>query len=385
MKTIYKINLLLLLAFTIINTACRREKKIVNISVPSVEINPANDNLMVWDSLVSEVEFIKLQSDKISSFGNLYKGYVSNGNIYIFDRRLKIFNVFDQDGKLVKSFKKGRGPNELNDMRDFSLKDGKIYILDYGKILCFAESNFNFISAWKIPNIKGMNPDNIAVFSKNNYLLWNSSPDLLDKSKEKYFYLYRIVNNKLKEEFLPFEFSSNSDVRFYKQPGTNDFLLRPLKWDYKVYKISENSITSYFEFDFKNKMIKDHEKLEELLLKRDNSFMRSEYFKYIENIYLYKNYIIFNCIGDKSYSYQGIINSDNFKILKFGRYNVRTPRLFFADTDYIYGYIEPYRLLENKDDKLVNIFTIKASDFLQDLKIEDNPVIVKFRLKNYEK
>jgi hypothetical protein len=149
--------------------------------------------------------------------------------------------------------------------------------------------------------------------------------------------------------------------------------------------LSEDSLRASFSIDFGNYAV-SAQKIEELRnSKQRNAYMESNYFKSISNVLETVDFLYFTCVGPESYTYEGLINKKT-KEVTFGRWDhAKTPRFFFSDGTYLYGYYEPFTWIEKRNNgkQLNTCFDLNLSG-LQNISIDDNLLLVKVLLKKDE-
>ncbi|MGV8096467.1 MAG: 6-bladed beta-propeller [Mangrovibacterium sp.] len=132
-------------------TSCigqKKEKKKSINSKPIVELNISNelfDENKDYSSLVGSIEVIKLETNVNSLIGDIRKIEFQNNKFYILDDS-QVLYLFNEIGNyLNKLDKRGKGPGEYLEMRDFFVdKDGSIKVLSYNTILKY-DSTLKFL------------------------------------------------------------------------------------------------------------------------------------------------------------------------------------------------------------------------------------------------
>lgn len=363
----------------LIMTACNSRQTKIKQEIPIVNIKPQSNDFFEWKSLTDSIECIKLETSENSFLGNISKSIVYHDKLYILDSRNNIFLAFNLHGEYVKKLKKGKGTGEILEVRDFCICDKLLYVLDYQRIHIFDTKTLEYIETFKIPSKKGLNSDDLAVLTHELYYLWNTDPDGYDLNENKFHYLYEIKRNKVNSSYMKFHFQTYTGNRFTTLPQSNGYLLRPPFWDNIIHRIDSNGIMPYFALDFGAKTPTKELYKKEYTKHENPSKLQLNFFKKISDIYVHNNYIYFNVVGNKGKLYQGIINSENWSILTFGKFQPGTPFVFFSDNEWVYASMNTSVALDAKYSQ--SVFSIAAKKQIKDIRIEDNPIIFRFKIK----
>lgn len=363
--------------------ACKPEKKYINAIDNPHDIfvieNIDKDKYFEWQPEIKIEKIIPLESTTNAFVGFLSKGEIINDSIFIEDNLNHLLKIYNSDGKFLSQVgANGKGPGEYHEMRDFNIIKDEIWCLDYRKMHCYDLKTGKFkysISIDLDPRL--LNPLSFLVMDSTNFYLWQSNPSSSNKNDPKYC-LLKYQNEKLVASYFKWDHRSVDETRFYK--GLNgSFIMKPIEGEYKIYKIDHDSLFLFFELDFKNKSLptdyfKNHPE------NKNNEYLKSEYYKSINNIFETENHIYFFCVGPGSYGYEGLIDKRN-KSVRFGKHNFNvSPRIFYSDDKFMYGYYESRSFVrETPPDKLRDYFE-KISAKLGQRNIEDNLVIVKFSI-----
>ncbi len=202
MKKISSITIILLI-IKLILCSCTTNKKettpntksnLINITMPQ----PIADSVP-WEDLIDSISFIRLETNKDCGISKIRKIIVHNHQFYIHDFNNHRILVFNKHGRYVgKLEKRGKGPHEYIELRDFCISDNSIYILTYRKILRFT---LNFVYKETL---------DIKIFDHNKDLF---SPLQLTKHND-YFYLWRGVFGVKKEDKEKFSLiKTTSDMK----------------------------------------------------------------------------------------------------------------------------------------------------------------------------
>jgi hypothetical protein len=377
-----KFSIILIVLLFVYSCTRKEEKVIIPKNLPTYHIKVDANSFFNWDKYINKVDIIPLETTNNSLVGFLNKGIVRDSNIFILDYKLHSLLNFDLSGNFLgKIGKRGQGPNEYLEIRDFTVSDSSIYILDYKEIHSYDIKTKKHKISWSIFHDKAFNPSNFIIISNDHYYLWASNPDIWDKDKKKHYRLKEIKNKKVKEEYFEYKYKSSDDPRFYLS-GDNCYI-KPIDGDYILYKLKEDSIFASFALDF-GKLALSAEEINRLRnSKEKNAYLKSNHYKSISNVYEIGKFIYFNCIGPESIMYEGLINTHTGQVV-VGKWDYKkSPRFFFSDGTYLYAYYEPFTLSEKIAEKeRINLCFNSAFDALKKIDISNNIVIVRYSLKN---
>jgi hypothetical protein len=378
-----------LLSIIAIIYSCNHEK---NMRIPSIagdfekyEVKNYDNHFFQWNEFIDKTEIIMLETNEHSLIGKLNGGIVNNNQIYIIDHKQQMLFCFDQTGKFIRKVgQRGRGPSEYLEIRDFCVTDDKIYILDFRKIHSFDKNSGKYIESWEFNTKNGFNPLKFFVFNKEHYFLWCSNPDVWDNKEGEYYRMREIKKGKKLSEYFKFEYRSSEDQRFYPC-SNNSAYLKPIDGEYVIYKLSEDSLYAHFAIDFDKRALSP-QKIEELRNSKErNAYFNSNYFKSISNILETNDFLYFSCVGPEADTYEGLINKKT-KEVSFGRWDyAKSPRFFFSDGTYLYGYYEPSTLIENRNNgNRLNTCFDSHFNLFQNISIDENLLLVKVLLNSHK-
>lgn len=117
--------------------------------VETITIDYENGPLVCFDSIVSDIKFIKLETKENNMIGNIYKMLITNDRIIIADKfNSKSVHLFDISGKHISKLSNlGNGPHEYLNITDIDITpSGLIAIKDnYKDILLYYNMNGDFV------------------------------------------------------------------------------------------------------------------------------------------------------------------------------------------------------------------------------------------------
>lgn len=386
MTIAYKLITVLIFIFLLVS--CRKNEtdsiaNVVSIDMDNVERESAKD----W---FESIELIPLATTDGSLIKEVFKIMKFNGNYYIYDGWQHAAFEFDSIGNFVNSTKplQGSGPNEFVSFLDFDIDkvNGNWHILDHvsSKIRIY-DKDMLPVNSYDVD--KDLLPlqyfkyikDNLYVFycpsmKKGDYVVKYYKADKKKVLKKE---LPTIIE---KADYLPnvlyspfYEF--NEQIFFTQKYSNND-----------LFKIDDKNLCleKYIQYDFGEHTfnVEDIERLE--------SENPNDYVNYMDNnskdkafifnkcesdlyhfISVYYKHCIYIIKHDKSTGKNKAIVNDYSKKGSLGR-----PMLL--DNDYYYCVVGPEYLNILVEDLLL---TEKAKIILSKLKEDDNPVIIKYKLK----
>jgi hypothetical protein len=368
----------LLIFFTFINlliiTGQATEKSHTTFVMDNLDVQ----NRFGWPPVTRVEKVIPLETNPNSILGTFTKGIVRENNILIYDSRNRFLKVFDEKGKyLFQVGTKGNGPGEYTDMRDFMLEGINIWCLDNKKINCFDLLTGRFKSSIKYET-KNFNPTGFLLFNPDNYYLWQSNP--YSSSKDPAFSLLEFKGGKQKNSFFKHDYFSVDGVRFLEGLN-NSYNLIPVSGECKIYKITQDSIYIAFEIDFKNKWIPKDKLIKQPDYTTGNQeYLKSPYFKNINNIFETEEYLYFTCVGPNAMGYEVLINKQTRKTSMGMLDYYYTPRIFYSDAKSFYGYYNSTSFTKERIESSKSEFFNTVAKKIGSVNLEDNFVIVKLSL-----
>lgn len=379
--------LLILLSLSIIG--CSKPKDETPLSITSkipydIKVTGTKENF-TWNEKIENTEIIPLSKVSASLLSSIDKGIVYKGMVYLLDIKSRRLITFDKKGNfkgLVGMV--GTAKGQYLEARDFTIENDIIYVLDYKKIHAYSIYNNNrYIKDidFTLDPKTGQNPSKFILFDEDNLLFWTSSPDVFHKDQGTYFRVQHYQNEKAEEAFFKYDHEIFDKDRFSKS-YTNEYYLIPPDGGYDIYQIKPNSINGFMKLDFGPDSLPQNYNKDGYDPKKFNDYLRNKYYKSINSfLKISENLFYFDCLGNAGYTYQGLVDIRNQKV-DFGALEIPySPRIFFSDKDFIYGYYNPSYLLNFMKDKTNNALfeTLKAK--LPGLKDDDNLVLVKFSIK----
>lgn len=383
MKNIYAVIIIVLL----VSCSDRiKEKNRIVTDEPLVEINISNELInkeIDYTNLIDSIEVIKLETNGNSLIGSIRKIEFHDDKFYV-STDTQILLIFGRNGNYInKLSKKGKGPGEYLEMRDFSVdKDGSIKILSFNTILTY-DLNLKYISQ-KTINVtshtgREINPIHFLPIGDFTFL-YTGSFALKNLLPGNDYALYCINSkNKIVGEYFPLlstetsghqNFYRSNDLINLTNTYGNDTIYQILD-DYVVPKVFVNFLDDRITA---NDMMDDRAVLYNTI--SDNGLCGN-----VMKVYENSNYLCFKFTKGR-YPKQSVYNKETQEIKVINIVNsLPFPKIItegLIDNSF-FTTIDPYVLLQETNGK-------NYSDFLNtfnltSMKETDNPIIVKFKFK----
>lgn len=377
--------ILIFLIILLLTLSCNQNKKSRNeiVEVPTIEISKKNiDDSNDHSEVINIIEVIKLETSEQSLIGEMSKILVRNEKFYIHDGTSNSILKFNAQGEFLgKLDKKGRGPGEYSELRDFDVdKNENIYILSYNKMLVFNPS-FEFVEQldFKVKTKKG-EPFPAVLFSlSDNYTFLYRGDFGMRKIDGQSPALCCIGNSKKAiSDYFPVVFKYPYNHQTFYRSGDNLYLTSTMSND-TIYKIENSLLKPYMFVDFGNKKLTEAYILNnrsDLSNKVENDKMLGGILRVYEN----EKYLCFRVHYGKL-EYQAIYNMSNgkIKVLNMTEDNLPFPYCSvmgligssFFSCVYSYNFVEGYRGSEKYSELL-------RANNITNIKDTDNPLIFKF-------
>ncbi|MCX6326526.1 MAG: 6-bladed beta-propeller [Bacteroidia bacterium] len=395
-----KIKLLIICLLFCFLFSCVNEKQNVNKinkdNRINIKIEGNINNLLQIDSIFSDIRTMPLETKEECLITDIVKVLFHQDKMFLQDKAQRLF-VFSTNGKFLYEIgKKGKGPGEFLELRDFDIdKDGNIYILDFREILKYTiEGKFSirFLLPFE-KNVIHCNPIQFALKSNGNFLLWGGSAGIKEKTAEDLFVMYEMNNKgKLINRYFPLTNQIEGNFSRFKQ-YKDIILIDPVFGSNVIYSISNEGIEERYYIDFGGKTL---------------TIPVPEGFKSLSD---FKSRIDKNCF----HSIRGFIESNDWIYFKFvfernicNCYFSKKLNKSFISKGWpsVSHRIAPSRILGNYSDTLIafidpniiieDINNCKKADFnslpvsekknierLKQIKNTDNPIMFICSLRNY--
>lgn len=370
------------------------DMEILEGEVPSIPVDPSNVSKMILlSSVVDSVSFLQLESCDKALIGGITKIIYKDNSIYISDRlKTKSIKKFSADGKYIGDIGKyGEAPGEYTEPTDFIIRDTLITVYDQfgcrlnyynlgGKYLYSKKVPFLFLRFYQFPNnefiFHSLDADNQHLSSIVDYSIFETySMFVINKRgfHRKKDYYSSIVSE--------FNFSEMNGRLYFHPPFSDD-----------IYEIqADGNAKLRFKFDFGKKKLPEKYLLSEnwdsFLKESDNStynFFPGE-FLYTQNS-LYFAYInqhdvhrCFYSLKRKSLVCSSLVKNDLYPIFPFAN-------LIGVDHQSLISYVSPSQIVRAREEydrkEWTKMVGEKSADLSMILQEEDNPIIVKYHLKD---
>ena len=207
----------------------------------------------------SSYKYIRLETNKKSSFGDIDKVIIDDDRIIILDRNIaKKVLMFDLDGNFICQIgKAGKGPDEFELIQDVDIDTDKKQVVLFdvsSRKLLFYNYNGDFIKNVQLDSYPGMT---LGVISSNKYAFYLHRP--VEKG-EKQLLFYNSDGNFIDQKFD----LKNRKVVFampdyFARQGNNLFFI-PIFGD-KLFRIQKDGkISEVFDFQISELMVTDDDK-----------------------------------------------------------------------------------------------------------------------------
>lgn len=362
-------------------TACNNVKNENCTNIPTVTINLDNIYEPKFKEIFSSIEICPLETDK-SLIGNLFRRkkalYIPNKFYVIIDDDY-IIHLFNKKGEFISNSSKciGQGPREYYILQDvaFNNINNTLDILDpFGNITSYSES-FEFESRNKI---------NIQTKDRFRKLfpIDNSQYILLDDTERGSFILYDIKKDeKIKKITYPgliaemsansTPFSSYNNELFFIPPEVNNFIFIYDKEKKEIIPnlLIDGGVKSINKSDLDN--LRSVEERSTFMFRDSHKFSpvnRLYNKKYIISTYVKQTKLFVNICNTKTYNNITLKMDENL--------NPNLPEFFAIENDVVFAIVHPMDL-----EKFIDMDLVLNENILQTIKEDDNPCIIKYRIR----
>lgn len=364
----------------IISASCQfkqemNDKQLEKIIISEDLINNETD----YSNIINSIEVIPLETNENSIMSDIWKIEYRNDKYYLHDHNQVLF-IFDSKGNFItKLDKRGRGPKEYQEMRDFSVDDdGLITILSTKAFLTY-DSTLEFIGKRKfnITSKTGRDLNPIRFFpTKDHIFLFMGSFGLhhIEPGKESTIYCIN-RNDEIIREFFPLTSGLTGHQSYYRS-GNAIYYSHSYGND-TIYSVSENDIKPALFVDFLNKRITEKEMMGDRSELFDKIW-KNDYKGLILNPFENETYISFSFASGRNRKL-AVQNkkSGELKIINVGK-TTPFPMIFPEGicNKSFFSHIQPLMFsIYNKDGIYDDI--LKKHN-ISNIDISDNPIIVKF-------
>lgn len=370
---LYLLVYVVLLAANPVSCSTQSENKYCKITL--------KQNVPIDEYIKSYDGYIPLETTDKSLVGNISKLLYENGKLIVVDKENNKILVFDAaTGKFLNCVgHQGRGPKEFISLRDVVVADGKLYVLDMGKILTYKLSG-EFVGETRYKKGRFTKMDR-----PRGNKIWLYS-ELADSC---YFNRMDLATGEIDVRHLPsiedlYGMSGPAPIFIGEYEG-DPLVARP--YDNIVYRLSERSLTPFITFDFDLSGSATQQEIATLTQMKlmDKVSERKEYLYHIKHI---------EVKGDEIFVMpqvlvQGYSNSNPKSGLHLIRHNLKTgeTKIFtredcpkFEDAKYPFFFQYNAVISGNKIFCYWSAASLIENKGFERVKEDDNPYILSFTL-----
>lgn len=367
--------------FLLLGCNSKPEISEANINEDSIiQINVSEDdiNLEEFTNSLNISSISHLETTGESVFGEPTKTVILNNVLYIYSRDQQEILRFDLKGGFInKLIKKGKGPEEYIDLRDFQVyDDNSVSILTQNKIMYY-DAGFNLIRTYDIGIRKNskvyINPTQFHE-EDSLFYLWNGTIEWDHYSDRLQYLIYTSFNGEISEGYFPVTKKVLSFGIFSE--SKQNTLLTPALEDNKIYRIDDNHVYACYKIDFGKNNLPDE-------ANKPGDLSETNYCYNIHSAYETENFLYFQFYKGWSI-YQGIYSKKSGKC-KIGRM-IPITKIECANEDNFIALIQPAQLktvlpfLEERTkfnrsvlEKLANL----------EFNIYENPILCSFSIEPF--
>mgnify|MGYP003290532217 CR=1 FL=1 len=255
MKRSYRQLLYNIVLFCFIACNYKQANDSIYNDVETISIDYENGPLVCFDSIVSDIKFIKLETKENNMIGNIYKMLITNDRIIIADKfNSKSVHLFDISGKHISKLSNlGNGPQEFLNITDVDITpSGLIAIKDnYKDILLYYNMDGEFVKKEDV--LEG----GLDIAFIDDYTIAHEVIKGFNSDTFKGASLCISSNNKIASLFGK---SHNESNEFnHKKTNTlfsyNNIAYFTPSWENYIYELHNNSISAKYYIDLKDDVL----------------------------------------------------------------------------------------------------------------------------------
>jgi hypothetical protein len=376
--------------------SCTENKKDENIANDSLEkltypLTVKDEFGFSWPEglVVDDIIYLDTKEDQLIVSISKLMISPSGDRYYIFDGRQSKMFGFDGQGKNISIFSKlGSGPGEYKEIKDVQIDFDKTQfeILDFDQIKKFSLIDFEYLASVSLRGIKGNNIYGNFVNIEGVYYLYTSLPPahrMIPSARENphEFHLLRKDGDQ-HDFFIPKKYGvlgMEGDPRFRQSHIPGEYNLTPILGNNEIIGINKEGIFTKYHFPFASNGVPVIELLN--FYDREGEFLRTDYYKFLNNIMETERHLLFNFIGSLV-QYYVLFDKTLNKFISIGRSKDYMPEMISSDSKYFYCYVLPASLLNHiaEGKNFENHPILKSIDF-EKIDREDNPILIKFHLE----
>ncbi|GHS92121.1 hypothetical protein FACS1894174_00670 [Bacteroidia bacterium] len=349
--------LMSIILITFIFYGCYREKQTTIINRDYVTIQAQNidfnaDNQVLLSDFVDKIDIIPLEFTDSCILKEIGKIVIHDGNIFIIEaRRPEIVFRFDMQGNFLNRIGvRGQGPEELVELRDFSINEEShiVYLLDNMRqtVLCYTFDG-HFIESIKINQYASE-----LEYKNGLFYLYFDQPVI---GEHLYSLIIRNIKGEIENMFFPSrKYPINMGSRIFTK--TNGEILFHKPMNDTIYSLDGTTLKYTYYFDFGSLRYMPEE-IKEIYMEQTTSLqvlLNNERISGIDYLYQIGKWIYFNSIYKvMRYSFLYDMNNRKLKVsahlwddLEYMFYN----NTFYGQTqDALIGVYETNNLLNDID------------------------------------
>ncbi|MBD5330798.1 MAG: 6-bladed beta-propeller [Bacteroides sp.] len=235
------ISFFLILTSIILNSCKNNPCEISKPPVISVNINNVTEDASLFFDGWS---YVALETTNDNVINNIDRLSMSGSNIIIASD--DNIHIFTRDGKAVNSFnRKGAGPEEYLTISDMKLYNDMVWIVSISNSKIYV---YNFEGqcedVYDLPH-----PYHDMTFLASNEMVLSAGQST---SSQYEFVIYNLTQRCVTKKMLPYEINGSLGVWDFNPfiAASHDCVYGIQKFDYTIYRITENQSTPFLQYEF---------------------------------------------------------------------------------------------------------------------------------------
>lgn len=371
----------LLTVFVLLLSGCRNKDNAKSSSNNTIQISLDDVQPVNLKEIFSSIEITSLELQDESIIGRLFRGksciVVPNQYYIVIDKQYNIF-LFDTQGNFKASSQSciGDGPNCYLILQDviFNPHTNTIDVLDARGVIYQYDLNFQFLNKWVLQQeysfryLYALDNDSYALFhdiDQGNFSIYNKTKQTVDHQIKYPGFITKMTANN-----TPFHFENDQLYFSPIEMNNNLFTFSPQSQEMKVLFTIDNGQNCLTRKDIESFGDNPKEIAIYLNTQCDKYFPIRRIFngKHLISTYLKQQKQFINICDLKT--------GKNTTYLKSPDQKENLPTFFQIEDDVFYAILFPYDL-----SSFINTDLVINKNVLQQIKEEDNPVIIKYQLK----
>jgi hypothetical protein len=351
-----------------------------------------NSTLQI-DSIFTKIETIPLETKRECLITTIEKVLFYEDLLLIHDKAEKLY-VFNINGKyLYEIGKKGRGPGEYSELRDFDLdKNGNVFILDYLKIHKYNIDGKFITSLTFNYSTELCYPIQFALNSNDDFFIWGGSFGVRNNSEGKIFAMYELLDGKIINKYFPVKYNIVGNSRQFTRYD-NLILIDPIFGSNIIYSINNRKVEERYIIDFGEKTLnipipEGFNSLSDFKSRIDNNYFHSIYGFIETKKWLYFKFVfrrhVYNVYFSKDLNIPFISTQWPLVSGRIAPWQISASYnnnfIGFVDPKYVLEQIKRCKELDYQSLPQVELESLKR---LEQIKNTDNPVMFICTTKDY--